>query len=160
MLRRAVVIALVAFLMDGYTFAAAESQPVGSRRPNIRVIGETTIVGESDPALWKAVLDLLPVRPRRIELLDRSVLPQPAQQKLRGLDAFVLSGQTTIVVLRQSATLRQAETGDTLDRLVLASLVWHEMAHVNGQDEVGAFAAEQDLWRRFVKGGLIDLESR
>jgi hypothetical protein len=112
----------------GRALAGAETVRGDVRRPPIRIIGETAIVGESDPILWKSVLDLLPVCPRRIEVLDLDSLSGAARQKLRGLDAFVLPGQATIVVIRQGATLRQAELGDALDRLALASLVWHELA--------------------------------
>ena len=80
----------------------------------------------------------------------------PARQKLRGLDGFVLAGHTTIVVIRQGATLRQAEFGDAVDRLALASLVWHEMAHANGLDERAALAQERGLWQRFISAGLVD----
>ena len=108
------------------------------------------------PPYGKDVLDLLPVRPRRIEVLDLDSLSGSARQKLRGLDAFVLAEQTTIVVIRQGATLRQAEFGDGLDRLVLASLVWHELAHANGLDEHAALEQEKALWRRFISTGLVD----
>ena len=106
--------------------------------------------------MWKKVLDLLPTRPERIEVLDLDALSSLARQKLRGLDAFVLGGQTTIVVIRQGATLRQAEFGDAVDRLALASLVWHEMAHANGFDERAALEQERALWRRFISTGLVD----
>jgi hypothetical protein len=43
-----------------------------------------------------------------------------------------------------------------VDRLVLASLVWHELAHVNGADERAAFEQERLLWRRFIAAGLVD----
>jgi hypothetical protein len=113
-------------------------------------------VGECDPFLWKTVLDLLPTRPGRIEVLDLDALSRPTREKLAGLDAFVLAGQTTIVVIRQGATLRQAELGDALDQLVLASLVWHEFAHANGLDERNALEQEQALWRRFIVTGLAN----
>jgi hypothetical protein len=119
------------------------------------MVGTTVLVGESDPFLWAAVLDLLPVRPRRIELLDLDSLQAAARQRLQGLDAFVLTGQATIVVIRQGATLRQAELGDAFDRLALASLLWHELAHTDGLDERGALEREQALWRRFIGQGLV-----
>ena len=106
--------------------------------------------------MWKKVLDLLPIRPERIEVLDLDALSSLARQKLRGLDGFVLAGHTTIVVIRQGATLRQAEFGDAVDRLALASLVWHEMAHANGFDERAALAQERGLWHRFIAAGLVD----
>jgi len=147
---RALAVVLGALLTGGSVSAAAAGDPP------IRIVGQTTIVGESDLDLWKSVLDLLPARPGRIQVLDLDSLSDPTRQKLRGLDAFVLGGQTTIVVIRQGATLRQAEFGDAFDRLVLASLVWHEMAHANGLDERAALEQEAALWRRFITTGLVD----
>ena len=120
-----------------------------------RTIDGTTIIGDSDTVLWKAVLDVLPTRPARIQVLDLGTLSEAVRTKLHGLDGFVLAGQTTIVVIRQGATLRQAAFGNDVDRLVLASLVWHEMAHANGSDECAAFAAEEILWRRFISTGRV-----
>ena len=88
-------------------------------------------------------------------MLDLDSVSGAARQKLRGLDEFVLPGQATIVVIRQGATLRQAELGDALDRLALASLVWHELAHANEVDERGAIDQEVAAWRRFISTGLV-----
>jgi hypothetical protein len=156
MTTRSKVVAVLAVLLGLYTGGVgAEHSRENSRRP-VRMIDKTMVVGESDPVLWRAVLELLPSRPRRIEVLDLNSLSGPARQKLHGLDAFVLTGNTTIVVIRQGTTLRQAETGDAVDRLVLASLVWHELAHVKGLDERAALEQEQSLWRRFIGTGLVD----
>jgi hypothetical protein len=156
MTARALAVVALALLTGGRASAAPQTHNGDSRHPPIRTIGQTTVVGESDPDLWKNVLDLLPARPERIEVLDLDSLSGPTRQKLRGLDAFVLGGQTTIVVIRQGATLRQAEFGDAFDRLVLASLVWHELAHANGLDERAALEQEAALWQRFVSTGLVD----
>ena len=58
--------------------------------------------------------------------------------------------------LRETWAPALAETGDAMGRLALASLVWHELAHVDGLDERGAFDREQALWRRFIASGLVD----
>ena len=115
MTTRALAVAVLALLTGSRGLAAAQSPKGATRHPPTRIIDQTTVVGESDPALWKSVLDLLPAHPVRIEVLDLDSLSGPTRQKLRGLDAFVLGGQTTIVVIRQGATLRQAEFGDALD---------------------------------------------
>ena len=152
---RSVVGAVLALLLGVHTAGAAASSKEKSPTP-VRTFDTTVVVGESDPALWQAVLDVLPSRPSRIELLDLNSLSGRTRQRLRGLDAFVLTGSRTVVVIRQGATLRQAELGDAVDRLVLASLVWHELAHVNGLDERAALAQERWLWRRFITRGLVD----
>ena len=153
---RTLAVAVLAVLTGSPVSAASQSHTGDSPRPPIRTIGQTTVIGESNPDLWKKVLDLLPARPERIEVLDLESMSGFTRQKLRGLDAFVLGRQTTIVVIRQGATLRQAEFGDVLDQLMLASLVWHEMAHVNGLDERAALDQEEALWRRFISTGRVD----
>ncbi len=154
--RRALAVGILALLSGGGALAADGPQRIASRHPPSRIIGQTLVVGESDPALWKHVLDVLPARPARIEVLDLDSLSGPTRERVRGLDAFVLGGQTTVVVIRQGATLWRAEVGDAVDRLALASLVWHELAHANGLDERAALEQEQSLWRRFISTGLVD----
>jgi hypothetical protein len=39
---------------------------------------------------------------------------------------------------------------------MLATVLWHEMAHLHGADERGARRAEEDLWTRFVRDGATD----
>src|SRR5688572_15967921 len=113
-------------------------------------IGSTVLIGTADIALWTGVLEVLPVRPARIVILSAGSLPAVARQRVRGLQAFVVQGSGTVFVLRDAASLRQAESGDAFDRLVLASVLFHEMSHARGLDEGAALEAEQRLWREFV----------
>ena len=156
MCRRAFTAAVFVYLTSANLCFAGQPANREPRRVPVRVIDGTTIVGHSDPVVWKTVLDLLPVRPRRVELLDLDSVSDDARRRVRGLDAFVLAGQTTVVVIRQSATLRRAETGDAIDRLALASLIWHELAHADGLDERAGLEREQELWRTFIARGLVD----
>jgi hypothetical protein len=39
---------------------------------------------------------------------------------------------------------------------LLASIIWHEMAHVDGAGERAARRAEEQLWTRFVRDGIFD----
>jgi rhodanese-related sulfurtransferase len=135
--------------------AARLSVPVDIAR-HVRVIGTTPISGDADPVLWRGVLDVLPVRPVRIVILSANSLSPAARQKIRGLEAFVVDGDATVYVLRQAVTLRRAEAGDAFDRLVLASVIFHEMCHVGGLDEAAALGAEQTLWRGFVRAGRVE----
>ena len=150
MTRHVVFLALIAMLVySGHPSTAP-------RKATVRVIDKTTLAGETDPRMWKQVLELLPIRPSRIQVLDLDTLSPATRGTVEGVDAFVLAGHKTIVVVRQGATLRQAELGDAIDRLILASLVWHELAHVFGSDEETAFQWEQALWRRFMNTGRVD----
>jgi hypothetical protein len=47
-------------------------------------------------------------------------------------------------------------SGDRFYEHVLASIIWHEMAHLDGADERGAQRAEEQLWTRFVRDGIFD----
>jgi hypothetical protein len=113
--------------------------------------------GDADPVLWGRVLELLPVRPTRIVILDAASLSPAGRWRVRKLEAFVLDGDSTVYVLRQAMTLRQAEGGDAFDRLMLASVVLHELSHVHGLDEAGALGAEVTFWRRLVAAGRVDV---
>src|SRR5262245_4698338 len=156
MTRRAPVtpLVLLPFLLAAAASPLALTAGGGQRAPHPVVAGPV-MAGASDLSLWTVVLEVLPARPERIEILDLASLSDTARRKVDGRDAFVLAGHRTIVVVRQGATLRQAEFGDGFDRLVLASLVWHELAHVNGADERAALEAEQTLWHRVIRLGLV-----
>jgi hypothetical protein len=153
MTRTSALTVLLLIVKSGLAAATSDSN-----QPPMQWIHQTKIIGDVDPVLWKRVLDVLPVRPTTIQVLDLDTLSIPTRQKLGGLDGFVLSGHATIVVIRQGATLRQAEFGDAVDRLMLASLVWHEMAHLSGADERTAFAQEETLWHRFIATGGVPTE--
>jgi hypothetical protein len=72
------------------------------------------------------------------------------------LDAFTVPGNDVIYVVQQSQLLKGAHTGSALHRAILATVVWHEMAHLSGADERGARQAEEKLWMQFVRDGLVD----
>lgn len=136
---------------------ATEAKPdLSTRVPLVRAIGKTTVEGESDPRLWARVLALLPSVPTRIVILDLNSLTPASRQRVRGLEAFVLAGHSSVFVIRQGSTLRLAELGDVVDVLVLASVIWHEMAHLEGLGETAALGREQELWREFVRSGRVD----
>ena len=100
------------------------------------------IIGDADAVMWARVLAVLPARPARIEVLDVDTLSAGTRRKLRGLDGFVLQGLKTVVIVRRE----RAAAGRPrvrFDRLVLASLIWHEMAHLEGLDERAAFGREE-----------------
>ena len=40
--------------------------------------------------------------------------------------------------------------------LMLAAVIWHEMAHAEGLDERHAQEREEDLWKQFVQRSLVD----
>jgi Zn-dependent protease with chaperone function len=110
---------------------------------------------EANRALTRA-LALLPRRPRRVVVIDVSRLGPELQATTQPLDAFVTDRSPHIYVTSHSAVLTRAIKGSRLHTYVLASIIWHEMAHLNGADEAGARLAEEQLWRRFIQDGLVD----
>ena len=52
--------------------------------------------------------------------------------------------------------LEEAANGSRFYEYVLASIIWHEMAHLDGADERGARHAEEQLWTCFVRDGVFD----
>jgi hypothetical protein len=80
----------------------------------------------------------------------------PARDYLLTLDAFTVKDNPVIYVVQQSELLKRARAGSALHRAMLATVLWHEMAHLGGADERAARRAEEDLWTRFVRDGVAD----
>ena len=59
-------------------------------------------------------------------------------------------------LVKQSTVLEEAANGSRFYEYVLASIIWHEMAHLDGADERGARHAEEQLWTSFVRDGVFD----
>jgi hypothetical protein len=101
-------------------------------------------------------LRLLPRLPVRVAVIDATRAKPDVQANLLRLDAFVIRGSPVIYIVRQSALLRGAVAGSDIYVHALASVVWHEMAHVNGSDERDARKQEQALWTSFVRDQRVD----
>jgi hypothetical protein len=52
--------------------------------------------------------------------------------------------------------LQGAVKGSQLCDHMLASIIWHEMAHAEGAGERAAQRAEEQLWTQFVRDGILD----
>jgi hypothetical protein len=89
-------------------------------------------------------------------MVDAETMPLSHDTQLRGLDAFVPIGSRVIYLRRQSVTLIAAEYSGGPYLLMLAAVIWHEMAHADGLDERHAQEREEDLWKQFVQRGLVD----
>ena len=111
-----------------------------ARQPPVRVIGQTIVVGETDPAVWTYVLDVLPARPRRIEILDVESLSIAARRKVEGRDAFVLTGQTALGPILSIAT------GDSR-RFVHGGAAMKPCPSVKDRYRLGGRSRSLDCWR-------------
>ena len=65
-------------------------------------------------------------------------------------------GSRVIYLRRESPTLLAAEYSGGPYLLMLAVVIWHEMAHAEGLDERQAQQREEDLWKQFVQRALVD----
>jgi hypothetical protein len=143
----------------GSTSEAANGQarpwipPAPSRT---RIVAGTVVSGDTDPRTLAAAIEALPRRPERIVMVDTKDLPPAGESRLRELDAFVLNGSPVIYLRRQGQTLRAAEHSGGPYVLMLAVILWHEMAHTEGLDERQAQQREEDLWKAFTARGLVE----
>jgi Zn-dependent protease with chaperone function len=101
-------------------------------------------------------LQMLGRHPWRLAIIDAEAARPEVRARLRSLDAFTTSGGRVVYVLRHSAALQGAISASRTHTLALASIIWHEMAHIDGGDERKARRAEEDLWRQFIRDGEVD----
>jgi hypothetical protein len=122
----------------------------------VRTIGNTVVVGDIDIRMLRTVLEVLPRQPARITVVDDTDLSAAALTRTAGMDAFVLVGSRAICLRRQSPTVREAESTGGPYLLVLAVVIWHEMAHAEGLDERDARHREEALWSDFIRSGRVE----
>jgi hypothetical protein len=101
-------------------------------------------------------LRLLPKYPWRVAVIDAEAARPEVRPSLRRLDAFTTTGGRVVYILRHSVLLRGAMAGSRFHVHALASVIWHEMAHIGGGNEAQARRAEEDLWTRFIRDGQVD----
>jgi hypothetical protein len=110
----------------------------------------------ADEAAIRAAMDYLPTRPVRVGVVDVNRNRPEVRAHLLTLDAFTVPGNNVIYIVQQSQALAAARSGSPLFRAMLASILWHEMAHLKGSNEREARKAEQEIWQRFIRDGVTD----
>ena len=121
-----------------------------------RIIAGTVVSGDVDARTLRAALEALPRRPAQIVVVAAGTEPLAHEKQLRDLDGFVLAGSRIVYLRRQSETLLAAEYSGGPYVLMLAAIIWHEMAHTEGLDERHAQEREEELWKQFVQRSLVD----
>ena len=109
-----------------------------------------------DAAAIESALHLLSRRPEKVVVIDPDGATPEGRKILARSDAFITKGGHIVYVNRQSEVLKGARQGATLYVCMLASIIWHEMAHIDGADEEGAQRREEGLWKRFLVEGRVD----
>lgn len=61
-----------------------------------------------------------------------------------------------IYLVKQSAVVRLAEQRHPTALAILAAIIWHEMAHLDGATETAAQRREVELWTRMIRDQLVD----
>jgi len=108
-----------------------------------------------EPTVRRA-LALLPKHPGTISVIDANDAKPDVRETLQKLDAFVLRGRGVIYLVKQSEVLQGAARGSQVLDHMLAAIIWHEMAHVEGAPEPEAQRREQELWATFIRDGRVD----
>ena len=107
-----------------------------------------------DDAIGRA-LRLLPRQPEKIVLVERADGSHEHKGK-PNVEAFVNHGGRVVYLVRQGVTLQATLKGPGIFDYALATVIWHEMAHIDGADEAGAQQAEEQLWMEFVLAQRVD----
>lgn len=84
------------------------------------------------------------------------MIPAAFASQLHDLDGFVPAGSRVIYLRRESVTLREAELSGGPYLLMLATVIWHEMAHAEGCDEAQARRREEEPWQQYARSGRVD----
>jgi hypothetical protein len=138
--------------------ASWQSGPVSPGKPGVKahIATQAGREGAREREALRAAFSLLPQTPQRLVVVDVTRFEGKVRDYLLRFDAFTLTEDTTVYVVRQSRLLKGATSGSSLLRAMLAAVIWHEMAHLSGADETGARRSEESLWTRFVRDGLTD----
>jgi len=121
-----------------------------------RVIVSDGPSGAGEAKTLARALDLLPIGPSHVAVIDASRARPDVRDTMQRLDAFVVRDSAVVYVVRQSTLLRGARAGSSIHLHALAAAIWHEMAHLDGADEREARHREQALWTIFIRDQRVD----
>jgi len=107
-------------------------------------------------SILERVLKLLPERPLAVAVIDPNETQPDVRRTLLTLDAFITKGGRVVYLTSHSEVLQGALKGSQLCDYILATIVWHEMAHIDGADEAEAQRREEQLWTAFLMEERVD----
>jgi hypothetical protein len=102
-------------------------------------------------------LALLPRQPAQVLVVDATRAARAFDAQGRRVQAFVRQGENVVYLVAQGYTLQRGQKGAGIFDYVLATIIWHEMAHLAGSGEKEAQREEEDLWEAYVAAGRVDL---
>lgn len=147
---RTVLAAAVLMTAPALVLPSASEATRKSRRDTVVTADE-----ESTAAIQRA-LSLLPRRPEYVAIIDPEAVRPEVRETLLKIEAFISRGQPVVYLVPQSETLKGAREGSRIHTYILAAIIWHEMAHLDGADEREAQRKEEGLWKRFVVEKRVD----
>lgn len=92
---------------------------------------------------------------QRVILFDPQHYDARHRRKLERLEAFVLRGGTDIYLNCRGRAYTEASAGEPHGVYVLAAILAHEIAHLQGKNERTALAEERGVVFGFMKAGHI-----
>ena len=120
-------------------------------------IGQPSAVDESAyHRTLERVLKLLPKQPAQVVVVDPNQVEGDIGKALLQMDAFVIKGGRVVYLTVHSPILEGALKGWTLHEYILATVIWHEMAHIAGADEREAQRQEEALLTRYIMTERVD----
>ena len=106
--------------------------------------------------LVQRVMTLLPKPPSQVVIVDTQRAADDVPEALRTVDAFSVIGSRRVYLTSHNEILRGALDGWPMYEHMLAAIIWHEMAHIEGADEREAQRREEALWKDYMLTGRID----
>ena len=110
-----------------------------------------------DATVTRAIA-LLPRRPLEVVVIDTDLVAPALRQKVEHVAAFVMEGQSVVCLRMKGSILQRAQRRGGIFDYALAAIIWHEMAHIGGDDERGAQRQEAALWRTFIVQSRVDYD--
>ena len=147
---RALFAAAGMMIVTGLLFLSSRTAIAGSRGPAV------VSADEASTAVIDRALSLLPHRPEHIAVIDPATVKSEVRETLFRVDAFISKGQPAVYLSPHSEVLKGAREGSRIHAYMLAAIIWHEMAHLEGADEREAQRNEEGLWKRFVVERRVD----
>jgi hypothetical protein len=113
-----------------------------------------------DPGAYEKTVNralaLLPRQPAKVLVVDDTSAARAFDAHGRRVEAFVKQGETVVYLVAQGATLQRARKEPGIFDFALATIIWHEMAHVAGATEQEAQRQEEGLWEQYVVAHRVD----
>ena len=104
----------------------------------------------------QGTLALLPKPPSQVAIVDVSRAADDLREALRKVDAFIVKGSRVVYLTSHSEILQGTISGWPMYEHMLAAIIWHEMAHIDGAAEAEAQRREEALWTDYVMTGRVD----